>query len=162
MYPEQLILKVKQDVGGYKMSINTYLEGIASNLIIKGSEKDSITVSLDTFKKRMNDYFSKHEVVNLKEIKIFETKKTPREGLVICNEIEALLGRKRNPQALTYENRPIDIDILFYENEIINESDLIIPHPLIEKRDFVLIPLKELIPDYIHPVLNKKINAFRK
>ncbi|MEE1252583.1 MAG: 2-amino-4-hydroxy-6-hydroxymethyldihydropteridine diphosphokinase, partial [Bacteroidales bacterium] len=79
------------------------------------------------------------------------------ESLVICNEIEALLGRKRNPQALTYENRPIDIDILFYENEIINESDLIIPHPLIEKRDFVLIPLKELIPDYIHPVLNKKI-----
>lgn len=65
------MLKVKQDVGGYKMSINTYLEGIASKLIIKGSEKDSITVSLDTFKKRMNDYFSKHEVVNLKEIKIF-------------------------------------------------------------------------------------------
>lgn len=93
----------------------------------------------------------------LNSVAIFETKKTPRESLVICNEIEALLGRKRNPQALTYENRPIDIDILFYENEIINESDLIIPHPLIEKRDFVLTPLKELIPDYIHPVLNKKI-----
>lgn len=93
----------------------------------------------------------------LNSVAIFETKKTPRESLVICNEIEALLGRKRNPQALTYENRPIDIDILFYENEIIDEPDLKIPHPLIEKRDFVLTPLKELIPDYIHPVLNKKI-----
>ena len=98
----------------------------------------------------------------LNSVAIFETKKTPRESLVICNEIEALLGRKRNPQALTYENRPIDIDILFYENEIIDEPDLKIPHPLIEKRDFVLIPLEELMPDYIHPVLNKKINAFRK
>ena len=98
----------------------------------------------------------------LNSVAIFETKKTPRESLIICNEIEALLGRKRNPNAITYENRPIDIDILFYENEIIDEPDLKIPHPLIEKRDFVLIPLEELMPDYIHPVLNKKINDFRK
>ena len=98
----------------------------------------------------------------LNSVAIFETKKTPRESLVICNEIEALLGRKRNPNATTDENRPIDIDILFYENEIIDEIDLKIPHPLIEKRDFVLIPLEELMPDYIHPVLNKKINDFRK
>lgn len=93
----------------------------------------------------------------LNSVAVFETDKTPRESLVICNEIEALLGRKRNPNATTYENRPIDIDILFYENEIINEPDLKIPHPLIEKRDFVLIPLEELMPDFIHPVLNKKV-----
>jgi 2-amino-4-hydroxy-6-hydroxymethyldihydropteridine diphosphokinase len=98
----------------------------------------------------------------LNSVAVFETDKTPRESLTICNEIEALLGRRRNPNATTYENRPIDIDILFYENEIINEPDLKIPHPLIEKRDFVLIPLEELMPDYIHPVLNKKINDFRK
>ncbi len=98
----------------------------------------------------------------LNSVAVFETDKTPRESLVICNEIEALLGRKRNLNATTYENRPIDIDILFYENEIIDEIDLKIPHPLIEKRDFVLIPLEELMPDFIHPVLNKKINDFRK
>jgi dihydroneopterin aldolase/2-amino-4-hydroxy-6-hydroxymethyldihydropteridine diphosphokinase len=51
---------------------------------------------------------------------------------------------------------------LFYENEIIDEIDLKIPHPLILQRDFVLIPLKELMPDFIHPVLNKKINALIK
>ena len=56
----------------------------------------------------------------LNSVAVFETDKTPRESLVICNEIEALLGRKRNPNATTYENRPIDIDILFYENEIID------------------------------------------
>lgn len=93
----------------------------------------------------------------LNSVAVFETNKTPRESLVICNEIEALLGRKRNPNATTYENRPIDIDILFYENEIINEHDLKIPHPLIPQRDFVLIPLKELMPDFIHPALNKKV-----
>ena len=93
----------------------------------------------------------------LNSVAVFETNKTPRESLVICNEIEALLGRRRNPNATTYENRPIDIDILFYENEIINEHDLKIPHPLIPQRDFVLIPLKELMPNFVHPVLQKAI-----
>ena len=93
----------------------------------------------------------------LNSVAVFETEKTPIESLVICNEIEALLGRRRNPNATTYENRPIDIDILFYENEIINEHDLKIPHPLIPQRDFVLIPLKELMPNFVHPVLNKAI-----
>jgi 2-amino-4-hydroxy-6-hydroxymethyldihydropteridine diphosphokinase len=93
----------------------------------------------------------------LNSVAVFETDKTPRESLTICNEIEALLGRRRNPNATTYENRPIDIDILFYENEIIDEIDLKIPHPLIPQRDFVLIPLKELMPNFIHPALNKKV-----
>lgn len=53
------------------MSINSYLEETASNLIIKGNEKESIDVSLNTFKDRMRDYFSKYESVDLKEIKIF-------------------------------------------------------------------------------------------
>lgn len=53
------------------MSINSYLEEIASNLIIRGNEKESIEVSLNTFKDRMRDYFSKNETVNLKEIKVF-------------------------------------------------------------------------------------------
>lgn len=53
------------------MSINTYLETVASKLIIKGDEKEAIGVSIDTFQGRMKDYFSKNESVNLKEIKIF-------------------------------------------------------------------------------------------
>lgn len=53
------------------MSINRYLEETASKLIIKGNEKESIDVSLNTFKNRMRDYFSKNESVNLKEIKVF-------------------------------------------------------------------------------------------
>ena len=53
------------------MSINRYLEETASKLIIKGNEKESIDVSLNTFKDRTREYFSKNESVNLKEIKVF-------------------------------------------------------------------------------------------
>lgn len=72
-----------------------------------------------------------------------------------CLKIEQDLGRIRN---VKWENRLIDIDILFFNNEIINQSDLKIPHPLLEERLFVLHPLNEIAPDYVHPVSGKKIS----
>ncbi len=68
--------------------------------------------------------------------------------------IEKKMGRIR-----TIKNAPriIDIDILFFNNEIINRSDLIVPHPEIQNRRFVLTPLHEIAPQMIHPVLNKTI-----
>ena len=87
---------------------------------------------------------------------VIDTDKTPFEALSICLQIEQLLGRVRT-NAQTYHSRLIDIDILFYENQIIESSELVIPHPLICKRDFVLIPLKGIIPEFIHPKLNIKI-----
>ncbi len=86
---------------------------------------------------------------------VFQTNKTPIESLRICNEIERELGRKR--EGNTYQNRTIDIDILFYDDMILNTPKLIIPHPLIAEREFVLTPLKEILPNLIHPVLKKKI-----
>lgn len=56
-----------------------------------------------------------------------------------------------------YNDRILDIDILFFENRIININGLIIPHPLLHFRKFALIPLKEIAPDLLHPVLNKSI-----
>jgi 2-amino-4-hydroxy-6-hydroxymethyldihydropteridine diphosphokinase len=91
----------------------------------------------------------------LNSVAIFQTNKTPIEALRICNQIEKELGRIR--EGNTYQNRTIDIDILFYEDMILNTPELIIPHPLIQKRDFVLIPLKEILHDYVHPLLKKKI-----
>ena len=87
----------------------------------------------------------------------FETKKTPYEALEICNKIEKELGRQRNSLHKGYQNRTIDIDILFYEDIILDTPTLKIPHPLIQERDFVLTPLKEILPNLLHPILKKEI-----
>lgn len=86
-----------------------------------------------------------------------KTQLTPRDLLTECMRIETQLGRtkRNNPD---YEDRTMDIDILFYNNEIINEDNLIIPHKFVHLRAFILVPLLELIPDYVHPVLNKTIS----
>jgi 2-amino-4-hydroxy-6-hydroxymethyldihydropteridine diphosphokinase len=68
--------------------------------------------------------------------------------------IEAELGRKRT---IKWAPRVIDIDILFYGNQILSQKDLEIPHPELEKRKFALIPLAEIAPDFVHPVLKKSI-----
>ena len=70
--------------------------------------------------------------------------------------IEKKRGRKRSDLPV-YEPRTIDIDILFYNNEIINESTLLVPHPRLHLRKFVLIPLNEIASNYLHPLLNKTI-----
>jgi 2-amino-4-hydroxy-6-hydroxymethyldihydropteridine diphosphokinase len=70
--------------------------------------------------------------------------------------IEKELGRERIINH-TYEPRTIDIDILFYNNDIINESKLLVPHPRLHLRKFVLIPLEEIASNYLHPLLNKTI-----
>jgi 2-amino-4-hydroxy-6-hydroxymethyldihydropteridine diphosphokinase len=70
--------------------------------------------------------------------------------------IEKELGRERTINQI-YEPRTIDIDILFYNNDIINESKLLVPHPRLHVRKFVLIPLEEIASNYLHPLLNKTI-----
>jgi 2-amino-4-hydroxy-6-hydroxymethyldihydropteridine diphosphokinase len=68
-------------------------------------------------------------------------------------KIEMQMGRVRGAEK--YSSRVIDIDILFYENEIINKPYLKIPHPKIQERKFVLVPLCDIAPEKIHPVLKK-------
>ncbi|MDB9913945.1 2-amino-4-hydroxy-6-hydroxymethyldihydropteridine diphosphokinase [Flavobacteriaceae bacterium] len=71
--------------------------------------------------------------------------------------IETKLGRVRE-EKLGYSSRKIDIDMLFYDDAIINTKSLIIPHPEIQNRKFVLAPLELISPDFIHPILNKSIS----
>ncbi len=66
--------------------------------------------------------------------------------------IEQKLGRKRS--AGGYSSRTIDIDILYFNNEIIKTKILTVPHPKLHERNFTLIPLAEIAPDFIHPVFN--------
>ncbi len=85
-----------------------------------------------------------------------KTTLSPQDLLEVCHRIEAQLGRKRT--AGMYTDRTIDIDILFYNKDIINEDNLIIPHRYLHLRAFTLVPLLELIPNFEHPVLHKTIS----
>ncbi len=79
-----------------------------------------------------------------------ETELSPFELLIHAKNIEKLLGRKKTTSK-KYENRPIDIDILFFGEEKFSKKNLVIPHKDIENRDFVLVPLQEICPDKILP-----------
>ena len=76
-------------------------------------------------------------------------------------EIERLLGRNRDKDN-QFAARTVDIDILFYGDEIIRLADLVIPHPRLHLRSFVLTPLFEIAPEFFHPSLNKKIKDLLK
>jgi 2-amino-4-hydroxy-6-hydroxymethyldihydropteridine diphosphokinase len=69
--------------------------------------------------------------------------------------IEKSLGRIRTEK---WQPRTIDIDILFFNNEIIHEEHLTIPHPHLHERNFVLKPLNEILPQFMHPFLKKNIS----
>ena len=84
-----------------------------------------------------------------------ETFLTPEKMLEETSKIETLLGRKRTLSG--YEARTIDIDILFYDNEIVDIPQLKVPHPKIALRRFVLIPLCDIAPEFLHPVLKKTV-----
>lgn len=73
-----------------------------------------------------------------------ETEKTPREVLALTQQIERELGRTRKSVNGEYHDRTIDIDILLYDDICMDEPDLKIPHPLMNERDFVMIPLNEI------------------
>jgi len=86
-----------------------------------------------------------------------ETNLNPDELLQKCIEIEQKLGRKEKEKP-EYEDRIIDIDILFYGQQIIHLPDLTIPHPRMHLRKFTLLPLRQIAPDFIHPIFQKSIS----
>ncbi len=83
-----------------------------------------------------------------------ETRLAPRELLSFLLGVEEALGRKR---VVKWGPRTIDLDLLFYGNQVIDEPGLQVPHPELHKRRFVLEPLAELAPDFRHPVLKKTV-----
>lgn len=111
----------------------------------------------------------------LNQALLVETPMTAHEVLEEALLIEALLGRLR-PEAPTgraiptavadlpprlYHSRPIDIDIIFYDNDIIDTPDLTVPHPRMHLRLFVLEPLAEIMPHYRHPRLGKTVEELK-
>ena len=88
-----------------------------------------------------------------------ETSLSPHELLAITQQIERELGRTTKSKDRQYTDRTIDIDILMYDELILQTPDLVLPHPLLHQRLFVLQPLAEIAPDLQHPIFHKSIAA---
>lgn len=144
--------------------MNTAFLLLGSNL---GNPKSNIDKALKMIedevgkiKKRSSLYKTapwgfEHKNYFLNQVVIIETKKSPQQLLSEILRIEKDLGRVRNTNEI--EARTLDIDILFFNSEIINETNLIIPHPRLHLRKFTLIPLSEIGAGFIHPTFNKTI-----
>lgn len=86
-----------------------------------------------------------------------KTSLSAQELLSECLRIEKQLGRTRDSED-HFADRTIDIDILFYGKDVINEDNLRVPHKFLHQRAFVIVPFLEINPDFIHPELNKSMS----
>lgn len=94
----------------------------------------------------------------------FETALTPIEVLDAALGVEQEVGRRREEEAREklstgerYASRVVDVDVMFYDSEIIRSERLSVPHPLLHLREFALRPLCEIMGDFVHPVLGKRL-----
>lgn len=146
--------------------MNVYI-GIGSNL---GNRVENIRKAINMLKKnkeikikKISSIYETEPEYLKKQRKFFNcvikltTFILPEKLLSILQNIENKLKRKRT---IKYGPRTIDLDILLYGNKIYSTENLIIPHPLMHKRAFVLVPLAEINPDIIHPVFKNKISTF--
>lgn len=87
----------------------------------------------------------------------FDTLLSPEEVLAVTQQIEKSLGRKEKSRQGQYADRCIDIDILLYDDRVMQTPEMILPHPHMAERMFVLEPLAEIMPHLLHPLLRKTI-----
>ena len=92
----------------------------------------------------------------LNSVACFSTDLPADECMQVCLDVEQKLGRSRSEK---WGKRSIDLDILFYGGEVVNQDTVVIPHPEIANRAFVLRPLVEIIPSFVHPVLGIDVNS---
>ncbi len=140
-------MKIVALLGGNIGNTLAYFEQAISLL---GDLNYSITVRSSNYRSEPWGYTSTNNYYN--QVILFESKDAPIELLKNCLAIEKKIGRQRN-DSKEYTDRPIDIDLLYIDDKIIEKEDLHIPHPRLHLRRFTLLPLIEVLPDFIHPIL---------
>jgi 2-amino-4-hydroxy-6-hydroxymethyldihydropteridine diphosphokinase len=139
---------------GLGSNIGNRKDHLLKALAMISSKVGEITKISSLYESEAWGYQSGHKYLNA--VIAVETPLYPGEILSDIKEVEKQLGRKKTKNG-EYEDRPIDIDILFYDRLLYETDNLAIPHPHMANRKFVLEPLAEIAPDFVHPVLNKKI-----
>ncbi|MEG1574118.1 MAG: 2-amino-4-hydroxy-6-hydroxymethyldihydropteridine diphosphokinase [Bacteroidales bacterium] len=149
--------------------MNTIYLSLGSNL---GNRDNNITIALNEIEKNIGHIIkvsSQYETApwgftstnNFINIAVeIETDLTPYQLLEQTQKIETNLGRSKK-RGDKYEDRTIDIDILLYNNIIIEEENLTIPHPKMQQRTFVIEPLAEIAPQLYHPISCKTIKEIK-
>jgi len=146
--------------------ITVYL-GLGSNM---GNRQENLDKALDLLSQRLrigevSAVYDTEPVGNVNQPRFLNlvcqayTTLPPESLLTLAKAIESKLGRASRKSNMP---RPIDIDILFYDNRVIETPELVIPHPRLAERAFVLIPLVEIAPDLVHPVSGKNIRELLK
>ena len=146
--------------------VTVYL-GLGSNL---GDRQGNLDKALDLLSQRLrvekiSSVYETEPIGNINQPRFLNlvcqahTKLMPTELLTLAKGIESKLGRTFNKANTP---RPIDIDILFYGEQVIEAPELIIPHPRLTERAFVLIPLADIAPDLVHPANGKIVNELLK
>lgn len=141
------------------LSLGSNIEDRKKNLetAIEEIEKlGKITKKSAIYETEPVDYKPQPYFLNL--MLILETELSPSELIIKLQEIEHKMGRIKE---IDKGPRNIDIDIIFYNNEIINQEHLKIPHPSYFKRNFVLTPLAEIEPEYIDPITKKRVSELK-
>jgi len=148
---KQVVFSLGGNIGNVEQTLN-----LAINFINDRIGKVKLISSIYTTKawgvENQSDFLN--QVVSV------ESSLLPTEVLSLCLIIEKELGRNRINQK-KWQERVIDIDILFYGEEIITLPELLIPHPYIGERNFVLYPLSDILPDFIHPVLKNTVQELK-
>ena len=143
---KETILLLGSNLGNVLQNLNSAKQGIAESIGLISKESSIY---------RTAPWGVTNQPEFLNQVVAVMTSLYPSDLLAATRLIEQNMGRKRKGK---WEARVIDLDILFYQEEVINEKNLILPHPGIPHRRFTLEPLAEIAPDFVHPVLKKKIS----